>query len=716
MQAYGAQISCRHLLRTARPLTDLQSPDRGTAAKGDLSKSVGVQNSSRPALGGVRGWPLVGLALASVLFGVVAVQLETGFGSGWFANLSTNWLYDAVGEAAGLTCLLRGLRHRDDRLAWALIGSGVLLWTFGDVYYTFVLQNRASQPFPSPADAGYLGFYVPSFVGVGLLVRSRVVRFSGSVWLDGLIAGLTVCALASGIVLDVVWRTSAGGAAAVATNLAYPAGDALLLALVVGASAFSGWSFDPTWMLVGGGLALFGVADSVYLVEIANNTYHYGTWLDLSWPAAFVLIAAASCAPRARTRSAQLEGWPLLAVPVTAALICLGLVIWDHFRRVDLVAVVAASLALAAVIGRLMLTFAEHLRLLHATRLESLTDALTGLRNRRALLNRLEELCAGATAPGHLLLLFDLDGFKSYNDTFGHSAGDGVLRRLGDRLARSVGERGAAYRLGGDEFCILVEGTSTDLEWIRAAASASLRVSGEGFVITCSSGHVLIPLEAETPNEALQIADRRMYAEKGRGPGAAGSRGMLLQALSERDGDLGAHTAVVADYAAALAAEAGLAGADAKLVRAAAELHDVGKLALPEALLAKPEPLDDTDWKLVREHTVIGERIISAAAGLEEVARIVRSTHERWDGTGYPDNFASEAIPLAARLITICDAYDAMTSDRPYRKALTQEEAVAELRRAGGTQLDPVHTALFVEHVLPAFAAVAARRRIKSVA
>ena len=154
-----------------------------------------------------------------------------------------------------------------------------------------------------------------------------------------------------------------------------------------------------------------------------------------------------------------------------------------------------------------------------------------------------------------------------------------------------------------------------------------------------------------------------------------------------------------------LAAESGLRGADAKLVRAAAELHDIGKLALPEALLAKPGPLDEQEWELVREHTLIGERIIAAGEGLDPVARIVRSTHERWDGSGYPDGLAREDIPLAARIIAICDAYEAMTTTRTYRAALTHDEAVEELRKAAGTQFDPSLVETFIR-TLPAVAPV----------
>jgi diguanylate cyclase (GGDEF)-like protein/putative nucleotidyltransferase with HDIG domain len=649
-----------------------------------------------------RSLPFVGLGVATVLFILVTTQLLAGYGSASISHLFTYWFYDGVGEAAAAACLLRGLRHSEDRLAWILIGVGVAVWTAGDAYYTFALQDlpSAKVPYPSLADVGYLGFYPPTFVGIALLVRSRIVRFDGSVWLDSLIASLTACSLTTGIVLGVVWQSSTGSFSAIATNIAYPAGDALLLSLVVGALALSGWRLDRAWLLVGGGLVLFSVGDSTYLFEVAKGTYRYGTWLDVSWLAAFVVIAGAACAPSARRRAMRLEGWGLVAAPVALGSICISLVLWDHFHRVNVVAVVTASLALVAVLGRLSITFGEYLRLLDRTRDESLTDALTGLRNRRALILALDDLCAGAAPPPHLLLLFDLDGFKAYNDSFGHNAGDAVLRRLGQRLRAAVGERGHAYRLGGDEFCILVEGSSVDLEWVQAAASASLRESGEGFAITCSGGHVLIPLEADTPSIALEAADRRMYAEKGTGPTHRDSRKVLLQALVERDTLLGHHTSTVADLASALAAEAGLVGAAAKLVRAVAELHDVGKLALPETLLQKPEPLDDVEWRLVRQHTIIGERIVSRAEGFEEVASTIRSTHERWDGSGYPDRLEGEEIPRAARVVAVCDAYDAMTSDRPYRDAMTPAAAADELRRTAGSQFDPELVEIFLERVL----------------
>jgi two-component system, cell cycle response regulator len=641
---------------------------------------------------------LLGLTGTIALFTIVAVQLRTGVGGAGFARLCTNWLYDGVGTLAGVTCLARGLRRGE--AAWLWIAAGIFAWTFGDLYYTLALQNLASQPFPSIADVGYLGFYLPVFVGLGLLVRSSVIDFAGVVWLDGLIGGFTVCALATGLVLGPVWHTSTGSFAAVATNLAYPAGDALLLALIFCVLGLSGWKLDRLWLYLGGGLVLFAAADSVYLVEVARGTYHYGGWLDLGWPAGFVLLAAGSVAPVRRVQR-RLDGIALVLAPAGMALICLAIEVWDHFQRMQTVSVIVASLGLLAVIGRLMLTFREHVALLQLTRVESLSDSLTGLGNRRALVRRLDEYFSLAAGPA-LLLLFDLDGFKAYNDTFGHGAGDVLLQRLGTRLRHAVAGRGEVYRLGGDEFCILVHGASVELPWVRAAASASLRESGEGFAITCSSGHVLLPGEADNTHDALQVADRRMYAEKGLGIVGRESQGILFQALVERDEALGERMDGVARYSAALAAELGLVGTEAKLVRAAAELHDVGKLALPETILQKPGRLDGDEWKIVQQHTLIGERIIAAAEGLEHVALTVRSTHERWDGDGYPDRLRGEEIPLAARVIAICDAYDAITSERPYRHASTRDRAIEELRAAAGTQFDPGLVEVFIECALPA--------------
>src|SRR5436853_4327001 len=134
-------------------------------------------------------------------------------------------------------------------------------------------------------------------------------------------------------------------------------------------------------------------------------------------------------------------------------------------------------------------------------------------------------------------------------------------------------------------------------------------------------------------------------------------------------------------------------------VSRAAELHDVGKMAVPEEILNKPGPLDDVEFGFIRQHTIVGERILAAAPSLASVAKIVRASHERWDGSGYPDGLAGEEIPLAARIVLVCDAYHAMTSDRPYQPPVAVADALAELRRCAGTHFDPKVIDVFCEEI-----------------
>jgi diguanylate cyclase (GGDEF)-like protein len=295
-------------------------------------------------------------------------------------------------------------------------------------------------------------------------------------------------------------------------------------------------------------------------------------------------------------------------------------------------------------------------------------------------------------------MIFDLDGFKSYNDTFGHPAGDALLARLGSKLAAVPGPRGAAYRLGGDEFCLVRPVVEGEAEAIVHHASQALRERGEGFDVGSSFGAVLLPEEAQDASWALHLADERLYAQK-RSRRSNETMDALLEALSLREPHLPEHL----DSVAVLALDTGRRldldeGELDELVRAA-HLHDLGKLAVPDEILHKPGPLDEREWEFVRQHTLVGERILRASPELRGVATIVRSTHERWDGDGYPDGLAGDDIPLASRILAACDAFTATTSPRPYRTQLTEDEALAELERSAGTQLDPAVVAALREAV-----------------
>ena len=322
------------------------------------------------------------------------------------------------------------------------------------------------------------------------------------------------------------------------------------------------------------------------------------------------------------------------------------------------------------------------------------TDSLTRLGNRRKLAADLGERLRTATAADPLaLMVFDLDGFKAYNDTFGHMAGDALLARVGQKLAAVIAGEGTAYRLGGDEFCVIMATQTDDLPTAVAAVSEALREDGETFSIAASGGAVLLPQEASTPEYALQLADERMYERKQeRTPSAAReqARDVLVRIMQAKQPGLTDHTSEVSRLAVSVGRRLGLDAEQLDELARAADLHDIGKVGMPDAILQKPSALDAEEWKLVRQHTLIGERILSAAPALRPVARIVRSSHERWDGRGYPDGLAGEEIPLGARIVAACDAYDAIVSDRCYRSGRSAAWARQELIREAGQQFDPV--------------------------
>ena len=332
----------------------------------------------------------------------------------------------------------------------------------------------------------------------------------------------------------------------------------------------------------------------------------------------------------------------------------------------------------------------EREALLSLSRVEARTDALTHLGNRRALASNLAgALAAPVESREWLFAMFDLDGFKVYNDTFGHSAGDALLQRLGGRLADVMQPSGAAYRMGGDEFCVLARVSADSSEQLLDDTAAALQDNGEGWHVGCSQGAVWIPSEAATESQALKLADERMYANKAtRSSASQQVSDALLQVITEQSIPLDEHLERVSQLSAALAEALGAPEHMVSRIRLAARLHDVGKTAIPAAILDKPGPLDEREREFVHRHPLIGERIVSAAPTLAATAALIRSSHERIDGEGYPDGLAGENIPLGSRIIAVCDAFDAMTSGRPYRPSISVEKALEELTRNAGSELD----------------------------
>jgi diguanylate cyclase (GGDEF)-like protein len=646
------------------------------------------------------------LGLLAGLLAFYSVVILWSLGDNSFQDAVGRWVYDAVVLGAALTVLARAAFFEAERGAWLALGAGLLLWALAQTYYSVVLYYASPAPFPSPADVGFLAFYPASYVALVLLLRARVAHLDPLAWVDGLIGALAVAGVAAALIFPPVLEALEGEPPGVAVSLAYPCFDLVLLGLLSGAFAASKWRTQGTWVLIAGALLLFAASDVVYLSVGGQSTTALNV-ASVGWPLAFLMLAAASWLPAAGAGAtvARVEQ-RRIAVPIAMGLVGVGLLAAGSFVSIGATAVACGVACLLAVLARLLITFDQNTRILAVTETKAVTDALTGLANRRRLMADLEYAVSASPPQATVLALFDLDGFKAYNDSYGHPAGDALLRRLGQKLDAAMAPYGGAYRLGGDEFCVLAATRALPAEAICKAAEEALTERGKGFTITASWGKVLIPVEVTTPTDALRVADRRMYSKKGRRADSARSqtRGVLLRMLHEREPDLERHLDGVASLAAAFGRATALDAEEQDVLVRAAELHDIGKVAIPDEILHKGRDLTAEEWELMRKHTVIGQRVLDAAPALVPVAALIRSTHERWDGDGYPDRLAGQDIPLGSRIIFICDAYNAMTEGRAYRRPLSVEQALEELRRGAGTQFDPRLVTTFVEKVVPGLA------------
>jgi diguanylate cyclase (GGDEF)-like protein/putative nucleotidyltransferase with HDIG domain len=465
-------------------------------------------------------------------------------------------------------------------------------------------------------------------------------------------------------------------------------------------AAAAGWALKP---LHGDGagmtLARVGVAASVsYVLNILLITA--------------VVAAATRNRWLGQIRSSVLK--TILPFTLMGSAVLMLVVLWE---RSPLLSIALAGPLLAIQLYQRALTQA-----LRAMRL-ALTDPLTGLGNHRHFHERLErELERVRSGRRELALcLVDVDDFKRINDRFGHPAGDRVLAQLATKL-RQTGE---AFRLGGDEFALLLADYDEEAAFTTAAAIvdrvAQLKLDQVGSV-TVSIGLTTAPSHACVRDELLERADSALYWAKefgknrvrayrpdiveladlkrlARGSDRAAAfraAASLAKAVDARDVYTGSHSQRVARMAARIATKMGLGPEEVELTRLAGSLHDLGKLAIPEELLRKPGPLTEPERVVLERHPQIGFRMLESL-GIEPVADWVLHHHERWDGHGYPDRLSGEQIPLGARIIFVADAFDAMTSERVYRRRLSAGDALAELMRCAGSQFDPDVVDAFAE-------------------
>ena len=602
------------------------------------------------------------------------------------------WVYHASLLLASLACFAHAVLVRDQRPAWIAFGLGLMSWTAGDLYWTLVYSNATSVPYPSLADVGYLAALPCFYVGIALLIKQRIGHFTVASWLDGAIGGLAAAALGAALLGPALVGLTNGSAPAVLTNLAYPLGDILLISFILGALVVSGFRGAGAFLAIAAGLLVWTVGDGIYLYVEATASYS-GGWLDELWLIGAVVIAGGAAVTfKHQPQRRRAYRSPML-FPTVFGAIAVGVLCWDHFSRQHVISVWLSVATLAVVLVRLGISFRENSALMAALDDDASTDALTQLANRRQLLADLDRaLAMGTDARGsQVFALYDLDGFKLYNDTYGHPAGDSLLRQLGANLATAVEPGGRAYRLGGDEFCILVPSSPAAAQRIVEDGREALSEHGDGFRVGASAGAVLISAEATVASEALRLADRRMYAEKAARTGRVERQTQELFAtiLREHEPELTGHHEDVSRLSVALGRELEFDAEEIDVLRRAAEFHDIGKIAIPKEILSKPATLDEVEWELMRKHTLVGERLLGTFPSMVPVARLVRSSHERWDGKGYPDGLVGEEIPLGARIIAVCDAYDAMRSARPYSAPRDQESTLAEIRRGAGTQFDP---------------------------
>ncbi len=654
--------------------------------------------------------------------------------------------------ARAVGTLWRERSRRDAAWVPVLLGCGASSFVVGrgiSAYNQYILHPAAS--FPSWADAGYLGAYPFLLGAVLLLLRARPLpRASHTrVLLDSLMTTAAAAPFAWYFILGpTIFRQNETALAKIADG-AYAWCD---LALIFGVLLLSARLGDPALRRLVStlvpALTIIAATDSVYAYQIPHHAYTSGGLLDLTRSLGYILLGLAGTVARfTLTRqpdtldvlpgryspSAAKLGirhvWryllPYALIPAVVALIAsMGHAHVDS--QLETGVYLAAALLIELVFVHQFLAYRELIAYANrSARLESLAgaDPVTGLPNHRALVSALDRELERSHRYHHpcVLLFLDLDHFKALNDSFGHVAGDAALREFSSVVRGALRSTDTLGRWGGEEFVAMLPETDTEAglavaERVRSMVAAHGFCSAGGAHITCSLGLATYPHDAQARDGLIEMADQAMYAAKRLGrnqvrvagdpvvtaqaaetrkPGSreeAALVGMVeaLAALVDtRDHCTGQHVDTVAGLAVRLALALGLDTSQAHMVGLAGKLHDIGKVAIPDAVLQKPTSLTEDEWTLMRTHPALGAAVVSRVPALRALAPIIRAHHERWDGQGYPDRLAGDAIPLLARVLAVADAFSAMRADRPHQRACSAAAALAELQRCSGTQFDP---------------------------
>jgi diguanylate cyclase len=465
-----------------------------------------------------------------------------------YSSLLDGWLVAGFEVVAAGLCLAKGLLWRRGRAVALVLGAALLSWSIGDVALTAESAGGATPPTPSLADAFYLGFFPLAYVAVVLFMRGEVRRLNTPSWLDSAVAGLGAAAVCAAFAFRSVEHVAGGNALAVATNLAYPIGDLLLLVLVVGGTAMLAGRRKAPWLLLAGGIALNVAGDTFNLFHSSVGASHVGAVVNgVAWPAAILLMSMAVWVRPGHSDALALQKPTGFLLPGLAAVAGLAILVLGTLRHMDPVAVGLATAALVVVGIRLAISVRAMRTLTQVRHRQSVTDDLTGLSNRRHLFDVLDAFFAeqeGMSAPRRLAFLFlDLSRFKEINDSFGHPAGDEVLRQLGARLRGSLRDSDLLVRLGGDEFAIVtMDANGDDATAIAQRLMASLEqafvLDGVSMQVGASIGIALAPDDATDASRLVWCADVAMYRAK---------LGGLAIALYDQDLDDGGNRLGLAD-------------------------------------------------------------------------------------------------------------------------------------------------------------------------
>jgi diguanylate cyclase (GGDEF)-like protein/putative nucleotidyltransferase with HDIG domain len=358
---------------------------------------------------------------------------------------------------------------------------------------------------------------------------------------------------------------------------------------------------------------------------------------------------------------------------------------------------------------------------------KSRIDELTGLFNRRYFEERLKEELSRHSRYGDVFSIFmiDLDNFKAYNDVYGHPAGDILLGQIGKIIRNSVRNVDQAFRYGGDEFVVILPQTARDAAYVvaeRVRRQIAEEMEKRAIAVTCSIGLASYPADGMLSGELVDVADVALYHAKRTGgnriflsskilskppdeegipeigtkPSSLSEVYDIASAVEAKDPYTYGHSKKVNIYAVALAESIGLSPDEVSALSAAALLHDIGKVGISDKVLNKKGKLNKEDWEAIKAHPKLGANIISNIPRLAPAINSILYHHERWDGSGYPEGLKAEEIPIEARILAIADSFEAMTSARPYRPALSLEEVVTELREGAGLQFDPKLVEVFI--------------------